>query len=62
VNAGGIIHLASLELLGEDEAARDERLRGIADTLAECLRIAEAEGIPTGAAAERMVAARLAAA
>ena len=62
VNAGGIIHLASLELLGEDEAARDERLRGIADTLAECLRIAEAEGISTGAAAERMVAARLAAA
>ena len=62
VNAGGIIHLASLELLGEDEARRDERLRGIADTLAECFRLAEAEGISTGAAAERMVAARLAAA
>ena len=61
VNAGGIIHLASLELLGEDEARRDERLRGIADTLAECFRLAEAEGISTGAAAERMVAARLAA-
>jgi len=61
VNAGGIIHLASLELLGEDEARRDERVRAIADTLAECFRLAEAEGISTGAAAERMVAARLAA-
>jgi leucine dehydrogenase len=59
VNAGGIIHLASLELLGEDEATRDERLRGIADALGECLRIAEAEGVSTGAAADQMVAARL---
>ena len=62
VNAGGIIHLASLELLGEDEARRDERLRGIADTLADCFHLAEAEGMSTGAAAERMVTARLAAA
>ncbi len=61
VNAGGIIHLASLELLGEGETERDARLRGIADTLAECFGIADAEGISTGAAAERMVAARLAA-
>ncbi len=61
VNAGGIIHLASLELLGEDEAARDRRVAGIADTLTECLRRAEAEGISPGAAAERMVADRLAA-
>ncbi len=61
VNAGGIIHLASLELLGEDEATRDGRLRGIGDTLAECFRRAEAEGISPGAAAERMVAERLAA-
>jgi glutamate dehydrogenase/leucine dehydrogenase len=62
VNAGGIIHLASLELLGEDEARRDERLRGIADTLRECLAIAAAEGVTTAEAAERMVAERLAAA
>jgi len=61
VNAGGIIHLTSLELLGEDEGRRDERIRQIADTLTECFRMAEAEGISTGAAAERMVAARLAA-
>lgn len=62
VNAGGIIHLASLELLGEDEARRDERLRGIADALRECLAIAAAEGVTTAEAAERMVAERLAAA
>ncbi len=61
VNAGGIIHLASLELLGEDEAARDRRLEAIGDTLARCFALAEAEGISTGAAAERMVAERLAA-
>jgi glutamate dehydrogenase/leucine dehydrogenase len=59
VNAGGIIHLASLELLGEDQARLDERLRGIADTLAELYALAEREGISTEAAAERMVQARL---
>ncbi|GBC86347.1 Phenylalanine dehydrogenase [bacterium HR12] len=61
VNAGGIIHLASLELLGEDEAVRDARLRAIGETLEACLRRAEAEGISPGQAAERMVAERLAA-
>jgi leucine dehydrogenase len=60
VSAGGIIHLASLELLGEDEARRDERIRGIADTLTEVFRTADAEGISTGAAAEQMVQRRLA--
>jgi leucine dehydrogenase len=60
VNSGGIIHLASLELLGEDEARRDERVRGIADTLTEVFRTAEAKGISTGAAAEQMVQRRLA--
>ncbi len=59
VNAGGIIHLASLEMLGEDEARRDERVAGIADTLAEVFRIADAEGISTAAAADHMVQARL---
>ncbi len=62
INAGGIIHLASLELLGEDEAKRDERLLGIADTLMEVFEAAEGEGISTGAAAERIVERRLAAA
>jgi leucine dehydrogenase len=59
VNAGGIIHLASLELLGEDEARRDQRVCGIADTLTEVFRTADAEGISTGAAAEQMVQRRL---
>jgi glutamate dehydrogenase/leucine dehydrogenase len=59
VNAGGIIHLASLEMLGEDIAKRDERVRAIGDTLTELFRLAEAEGISTGAAAERMARARL---
>jgi leucine dehydrogenase len=62
VNAGGIIHLASLELLGEDEAKRDERLLGIGDTLTEVFEAADAAGISTGAAAERIVERRLAAA
>ncbi len=59
VNAGGIIHLASLEMLGESLAERDERVRAIGDTLAEVFRVADAAGISTGAAAERMVRARL---
>jgi leucine dehydrogenase len=59
VNAGGIIHLASLEMLGEDEARRDERVAAIAGTVAEVFRIAEAEAISTAAAAEGMVRARL---
>jgi leucine dehydrogenase len=61
VNAGGVIHLASLEMLGEDLAKRDERIRAIADTLAEVFAIAEREGVSTGAAAERMARARIAA-
>jgi leucine dehydrogenase len=58
-NAGGIIHLASLEMLGEDVARRDERIEAIGGTLTELFRRADAEGISTAAAAERMVAARL---
>jgi leucine dehydrogenase len=61
VNAGGVIHLASLEMLGEDVAKRDERIRAIADTLTEVFELAEREGISTGAAAERMARARIAA-
>lgn len=59
VNAGGIIHLAALEMLGEGESRCDERVEGIARTLTELFRLAEAEGISTGAAAERMVRTRL---
>jgi glutamate dehydrogenase/leucine dehydrogenase len=62
VNAGGMIHLASLEILREDIAKRDERIRGIADTLREVFRRSEADGVSTSAAAEAMVRERLAAA
>jgi leucine dehydrogenase len=59
VNAGGIIHLAALEMLGEDAAACDERVRAIGDTLGEVFRLADAEGISTGAAAQSLVRMRL---
>jgi leucine dehydrogenase len=62
VNAGGIIHLASLELLGEDEGRRDQRVRGIAGTLAEVFERARRDGVSTSAAAEAMVRERLEAA
>jgi leucine dehydrogenase len=59
VNAGGIIHLASLELLGEDLPARDERLHAIGDTLREVFRVADERGISTAAAADAIVEQRL---
>jgi len=59
VNAGGIIHLASLELLGEALAARDERVRAIGDTLREVFRVADERGISTAAAADAIVEQRL---
>ncbi|HSD48744.1 MAG TPA: Glu/Leu/Phe/Val dehydrogenase dimerization domain-containing protein [Actinomycetota bacterium] len=61
VNAGGMIHLAALEMLGEDEAARDERLRAIGETLTEVLSVASERGISTAAAADALVAERIAA-
>lgn len=59
VNAGGIVHLAALEMLGEDLARRDERIAGIAGTLTEVYRLADADGISTDRAAERMAQTRL---
>jgi glutamate dehydrogenase/leucine dehydrogenase len=60
VNAGGVIHLASLEMFGETVERRDERIAAIADTLNEVFRISEAEGISTERAADRIVQRRLA--
>jgi leucine dehydrogenase len=62
VNAGGVIHLVSYELLGEGDAEVQERLRGIGDTLGAVFTRAETDGISTGAAADAIVAQRLAAA
>jgi leucine dehydrogenase len=59
VNAGGVIHLVSYEMLHESDAQVAERLRGIGDTLGEVFARAESEGISTGAAADEIVAERL---
>ena len=59
VNAGGIIHLASLEMLGEDIARRSERVRAIGDTLSEVFRLADERGVTTAAAADAIVERRL---
>ena len=59
VNAGGVIHLAGYEMLGEDDDRVNERLRAIGDTLGEVFRLAEAEGISTAAAADALVEKRL---
>jgi leucine dehydrogenase len=61
VNAGGIIHLAALELLGEDQARLQERLEGIGETTREVLDLAAERGVSTGAAADAIVERRLAA-
>ena len=61
VNAGGIIHLASLEMLGEDVRARDERVHAIGESLREVFRLADERGISTAAAADAIVEQRLAA-
>jgi glutamate dehydrogenase/leucine dehydrogenase len=61
VNAGGIIHLAAFELLGEDDARLHERLEGIGDTVREVLGLAAGSGVSTGAAADAIVERRLAA-
>jgi leucine dehydrogenase len=60
VNAGGVIHLVSYEMLHEGDTEVAERLRGIGGTLDEVFECAEADGISTGAAADAIVAQRLA--
>src|SRR5207253_6116650 len=62
INGGGALHLIGLEVLGWDRPTLEGRLRGIGDTLLEIYRRADAEGTTTEAAADRIVAARLAAA
>ena len=61
VNAGGIVHLASLELLGEDRATLDRRLEGIAATLREVFRRADRDATSTTRAAIAMADERIAA-
>jgi leucine dehydrogenase len=61
VNAGGIVHLAALELLGEDRATLDRRIEGIATTLREVFLRAERDGTSTTRAAIAMADERIAA-
>ncbi len=60
-NAGGVIHLAGTERLGQEPDEVEAAVRGIGDTVREVLSRSAEAGIPTGAAADDIVAARLAA-
>ena len=62
INAGGVLQLAGLENLGWDEAELERSLAGIGDTLRGLYRDADANGITPAEAAERLAAARVAAA
>ncbi|HWO71118.1 MAG TPA: Glu/Leu/Phe/Val dehydrogenase dimerization domain-containing protein [Actinomycetota bacterium] len=62
VNAGGVLSLAGLEVLGWTPERLEERLRGIGDTLLRVFALAEEEGITTDAAARRLAEERIAAA
>ena len=55
INAGGIIRAVGKERLGWSDAQVDERIEGIAETLADIYRIADSDSITTAAAAERLV-------
>ncbi len=59
INAGGVIQLLGLEDHGWDEAALEQRLAGIGDTLRELYAEAERESITPAAAAERLAARRV---
>jgi leucine dehydrogenase len=59
INAGGAMHGIGLEQLGWDEAELERRVEGIGETLARIFETADAEGITTDEAAERLAAERL---
>jgi leucine dehydrogenase len=59
INAGGVIHAWGVEALAWDLDTVEARLAGIGDSLTEIYRSAEAEGITTEAAAERLARSRL---
>jgi len=62
INAGGVLQLAGLEVLGWDEAELERNLAGIGDTLRGLYHDADANGITPAEAAERLAAERIAAA
>jgi leucine dehydrogenase len=60
INAGGAMHGIGLEQLGWDADELDRRVAGIGDTLTRIFETADAEGITTDEAAERLAAELLA--
>jgi leucine dehydrogenase len=62
INSGGALHGIGLERLGWDADRLEHEVAGIGDTLAAVFAEADAEGISTDAAAERLANERLAAA
>ena len=61
INGGGALHGIGLERLGWDPDRLEREVAGIGDTLTAIYRQAEADGITTSDAAERLAAERLAA-
>jgi leucine dehydrogenase len=59
INAGGVIHAWGTEGLGWSPEQVEERHRGLGDTLLEIYARAEADGISTAAAAERIARDRI---
>jgi leucine dehydrogenase len=59
INAGGVIGSWGTESLAWDDDTIEARLAGIGESLTEIYERAEAEGISTGSAAERLAHARL---
>ena len=62
INGGGALHGIGLEQLGWDADRLEREVAGIGDTLTRVYAEADAEGISTNAAAERLAEARLKAA
>jgi leucine dehydrogenase len=60
INAGGIIQVGA-EITGESKEAVERRVRAIGETLLTVFQLADADGIPTSEAADRIANSRLSA-
>jgi leucine dehydrogenase len=60
INAGGVLHVVALEMQGWSRERLDDALAGIGRTLGEVFEAAEAGGIATSVAAERLANDRVA--